>query len=90
MRLWASADALPLGTAKKFLKSEGIVKNSELLTKLSCASAKAKWSTARNHFKYQGDSVRMDYEPGAVVEVRQEIGFHPFTTDGKDQSRETF
>ena len=66
------------------------MKNSELLTKLSCASAKAKWSIARNHFKYQGDSIRMDYELGAVVEVRQEIGFHPFTTDGKDQSRETF
>ena len=49
------------------------MKNSELLTKLICPSAKANWTKSCDHFKYQDSSIRIDYQPGAVIELRQEM-----------------
>ena len=66
------------------------MKNSELLTKLICPSAKANWTKSCDHFKYQDGSIRIDYQPGAVIELRQENAFRHFSGGGTDQARDTF
>ena len=66
------------------------MKNSELFTKLICPSAKANWTKSCDHFKYQDSSIRIDYQPGAVIELRQENAFCHFSGGGTDQARDTF
>lgn len=66
------------------------MKNSELLAKLVCPSARAKWSMAVERFKYQDSSIRIDYQPGAVIELRQDNPFHYFSGGSTDQARDTF
>ncbi len=72
------------------IEKEGIVRNSDLLERIIGSSEKVKLTMTSDHFKYQEGSLRLCYQPNAVVELRQENPFRFFSGGGTDQARDAF
>ncbi|RRD93622.1 hypothetical protein EII17_11810 [Clostridiales bacterium COT073_COT-073] len=66
------------------------MRNSEIIANASYQSAQIKLNKTEVYRKYQPDSIQIDYQPDAVLEIKGTHPFQPFSDQGKDQARDTF